>query len=66
MILDFENLEFYIKKYAYTYDLCENQKSRLRFHLKDLLEKNQIVSTMDLDELCKKKSFINKKLKVVK
>jgi hypothetical protein len=64
-IINSNNMELYIRKYSFKYDLCENQRSRLRFYIKELLDKNEQVNTMDLDELTKTKAFV-KKLKVVK
>lgn len=64
-IITYNNMELYIRQYSFKYDLCENQRSRLRFYIKSILDRNELVNTLDLDELTKTKSF-SKKLKVVK
>lgn len=60
-IVTFENMQTILNKYAFKYDLCENQRSVLRIYVHGLLTNAESVSSWDVEEICKLKKFSRKK-----
>jgi hypothetical protein len=63
-VIDKTNLDRIIRTYSFKYDLCEMNRNRLKLYMEARLEREEMLTTMELEEICKLKTF-NKKLKVI-